>query len=49
MAQIEEALSDPAVYAKDAARAAALAARLPQAKDELDAAETRWLELSELA
>ena len=49
VAHIEEALSDPAVYAKDAARAAALAARLPQAKDELDAAETRWLELSELA
>ena len=46
VAEIEAALSDPSLYAKDAARVAALTARLGPAKDELDAAETRWLELS---
>lgn len=49
IADIESALGDPALYAKDAARAAQLTARLAPAKDELDAAETRWLELSERA
>ena len=46
IAEIEAALGDPALYAKDPARVAALTARLGPAKDELDAAETRWLELS---
>ena len=46
VAEIESALGDPALYAKDPARVAALTARLGPAKDELDAAETRWLELS---
>ncbi len=47
IAEIETALSDPTIYSKDNARAMALTARLPQAREELDAAETRWLELSE--
>ena len=49
IAQIETALADPALYAKDNARAVAWTARLPVAREELDAAETRWLELSERA
>ncbi len=47
IAALESELSDPAIYARDGARARELAARLPAARDELDAAETRWLELSE--
>lgn len=49
IAEIESALADPSIYAKDNARAVALTARLPVARAELDAAETRWLELSEHA
>ena len=49
IADIESALADPTLYATDTARATALTARLPQAREELDAAETRWLELSERA
>lgn len=49
IAAAETALSDPTIYAKDAARARTLVARLPQARAELDAAETRWLELSDRA
>ena len=49
VADIESALADPAIYSADNARATALAARLPLAREELDAAETRWLELSERA
>ena len=49
IAEIESSLGDPAFYTKDASRASALSERLSTAKDELDAAETRWLELSELA
>ena len=48
IAEIETALGDPSLYARDAARAAALTARLAPAKEELDAAETRWLELSDV-
>ena len=47
IADIESALADPAIYANDSARAKSLAARLPLAREELDAVETRWLELSE--
>ena len=47
IAEIESALADPSIFAKDNARAMALTARLPEAREELDAAETRWLELSE--
>ena len=46
IAEIEAALGDPALYAKDPARVAVLTARLGPAKEELDAVETRWLELS---
>ena len=49
IAEIEQALSDPSIYAKDNARALALTARLPQARSELDECETRWLELSEFS
>ena len=49
IAEIESSLGDPAFYTKDASRASALSERLSTAKDELDTAETRWLELSELA
>ena len=48
IAEIETALGDPAIYAKDPAKAATFAERLAPAKEELDAAETRWLELSEV-
>lgn len=47
IATAERDLADGSVYAKDPSRAAALAVRLPAARAELDAAETRWLELSE--
>ena len=40
IAEIESALADPSIYAKDNARAVALTARLPVARAELDAAET---------
>ena len=49
IAEIESTLADPSIYAKDNARAVALTARLSVARAELDAAETRWLELSERA
>ena len=49
IAEIEAALSDASIYAKDNARATALSVRLPLAREELDGAETRWLELSERA
>ena len=49
IAEIEKALADPTIYARDNARALELTARLPQAREELDAAETRWLELSDRA
>jgi ATP-binding cassette subfamily F protein uup len=48
IAEIESALGDPSIYSKDPSRAAALADRLEPAKAELDEAETRWLELSEI-
>ena len=48
IAGIESALGDPSIYSSDPSRAAALAERLEPAKAELDEAETRWLELSEI-
>ena len=47
IAEIEAALGDPSLYARDPAKAAAMAARLEPARNELDAAETRWLELAD--
>ena len=49
IAEIEASFSDPAFYVRDPAGAAAANARLEPARAELDAAETRWLELSEIA
>ena len=46
--EIERALGDPSLYVKDPVKAAQFAERLAPAKEELDAAETRWLELSEV-
>ncbi|MBO5941099.1 MAG: ATP-binding cassette domain-containing protein, partial [Kiritimatiellae bacterium] len=48
ISQIESALADPLIYSKDPSGAALLADRLEPAKAELDEAETRWLELSEV-
>ena len=48
IAEIEAALGDPSLYARDPEKAAAMAERLEPARTELDAAETRWLELSEV-
>ena len=48
IAEIESILGDPSFYAKEPAKAAAYAERLAPAKEELDAAETRWLELSDV-
>lgn len=48
IAEIERALGDPSLYVKDPVQAARFAERLAPAKEELDAAETRWLELSEV-
>ena len=47
ISEIEAALADPSIYSRDNPKALAMASRLPQARDELDAAETRWLELSD--
>ncbi|QGN56003.1 ABC-F family ATP-binding cassette domain-containing protein [Novosphingobium sp. Gsoil 351] len=44
----EEALHDPALYAADPARFAALTRAVETARAEKDAAEERWLELAEL-
>ena len=49
IAEIETLLSDPLTFSKDPAKASTLTARLPLAREELDEAETRWLELSERA
>jgi ATP-binding cassette subfamily F protein uup len=49
ISEIESLLSDPSLYSKDPEKATQITARLPLAKDELDEAETRWLELSERA
>ena len=47
IAEIEAFLSDGANYVKDPAKCKSAAERLPLAKSELDAAESRWLELEE--
>ena len=47
IATIEASFADPAFYVRDPAGATAANARLEEARAELDAAETRWLELSE--
>ena len=47
IAEIEAFLADGANYAKDPPRCKSCSERLPLAKTELDASETRWLELEE--
>ena len=47
ISDIEAAFADPTFYSRDPAGAVAATARLDPARAELDAAETRWLELSE--
>ena len=49
VAELEALLSDGANYAKDPVRCKTAAERLPLARADLDAAESRWLELSERA
>jgi ATP-binding cassette subfamily F protein uup len=46
IAKREAALADPDLYAKNPARFAAITAELDQLRADLDAAETRWLELA---
>ena len=48
IAELEELLSDPDLYTKDADKFMSASTRLPEAKDELDTAEIRWLELEEM-
>jgi len=47
IAQLETSFSDSSFYVRDPAGAMAANSRLESARVELDAAETRWLELSE--
>jgi len=49
IARDEAELHDPALYASNPARFAALTKAIDQARAEKDAAEERWLELAELA
>jgi len=48
IARDEAALGDPALYARDPAKFAALTKAIEAARAEKDAAEERWLELAEL-
>lgn len=48
IARDEALLADPALYARDPARFAALTTAIAAARAEKDAAEERWLELAEL-
>jgi ATP-binding cassette subfamily F protein uup len=47
IATLESALADPALYQRDAAKAAQAGALLARKRDELHATEERWLELEE--
>jgi ATP-binding cassette subfamily F protein uup len=49
IARDEEAMADPALYARDPKRFAALTKAIEQARADKDAAEERWLELAEKA
>ena len=49
VAEIESAMSDGSMFAKDPKKAADMARRLPEAKAELESAVDRWAELSERA
>jgi ATP-binding cassette subfamily F protein uup len=45
LGKLEQALADPALYARDAAQFAKVTDRLETVRAELAAAEERWLEL----
>jgi ATP-binding cassette subfamily F protein uup len=47
IATLEQALADPELYQRDPAKAAQAGALLARKRDELHAAEERWLELEE--
>ena len=47
IADVENLLADPGLYARDAAAFEAAGGRLAALRDDLDAAESRWLALSE--
>ena len=47
VADAEARLADPSIFSKDPAGASALAARMPEMKEDLDALVERWAELSE--
>ena len=46
--ELEEIMNDPELYTRDPEKFTAVSSRLPQAKEELDTAELRWLELEEI-
>jgi len=46
--ELETLLADPDLYANDADKFMNASTRLPEAKEELDTAELRWLELEEI-
>ena len=46
--ELEELMCDPDLYTKDPDKFTETSKRLPKAKEELDAAELRWLELEEM-
>lgn len=48
VASLEEKLADPDLYTNDADLFSKLSTRLPEAQDELETAELRWLELEEM-
>ncbi len=49
IAKLSELLSDPALYARDPDRFAKASAALAERQAALEAAETEWLELEDLA
>jgi len=48
VAELEEQINDPDLYTKDPEKFSVISSRFPAAKDELDTAELRWLELEEI-
>ncbi len=48
VAKLEELMADPDLYTKNADEFARISTRLPEAKDALDTAELRWLELEDI-
>ncbi len=48
IAELEELMADPDLYTNDPDKFMSASTRLPEAKEELDNAELRWLELEEM-